>query len=103
MEGTRSETAPRLWQINLPGSETTYTATITQAPEEEEIHIWHRQDPTEFAGLGVNQSAKPADLVAFSHATLFSPTLTTLAEALRKDFLIGFPGLTTETLAKYPP
>ena len=39
MEGTRSETAPRLWQINLPGSETTYAATITQAPEEEEIHI----------------------------------------------------------------
>jgi hypothetical protein len=35
--------------------------------------------------------------------TRYSPPITTLAEALRKDFLIGFPGLTKETLAKYPP
>ena len=86
LEGTRSDTAPKLWHINLPESETTYSVTI--APEEEQIHMWHRE-PTEFAGLAVNQSTKPADLVAFSHATLFSPPLTTLAEALRKDFLIG--------------
>jgi hypothetical protein len=34
---------------------------------------------------------------------MFSPPLTTLAAALRKDFLIRFPSLTKETLAKYPP
>jgi hypothetical protein len=56
-----------------------------------------------YAAIAVNQSTKPADMVAFSHATLFSPPLTTLAAALRKNFLIGFPGLTKETLAKYPP
>jgi len=102
LEGSRSETSPRLWQINLPESETTYSVTI--ATEEEDSYMWYGPPKaTEFSGLAVNQSAKPADLVAFSHATLFSPPLTTLAEALRKDFLIGFPGLTKETLAKYPP
>jgi hypothetical protein len=42
-------------------------------------------------------------MVAFSHATLFSPPITTPAAALLKNFLVGFPGLTKETLAKYPP
>ena len=60
-------------------------------------------EETMYGAVAVNQSTKPADMVAFSHATLFSPPLTTLAAALRKDFLIGFPGLTKETLAKYPP
>jgi hypothetical protein len=64
------------------------------------IQLPHKQ---EYAGLAVNQSAKPTDLVAFSHAALFSPPLTTLAEALCKDYLIGFPGLTKDMLAKYPP
>jgi hypothetical protein len=58
---------------------------------------------TQYAALAVNQSTRPADLVAFSHATLFSPPIKTLAEALRKEFIIGFPGLTKESLAKYPP
>jgi hypothetical protein len=80
LQGTRSEIEPRLWTINLPEAQETM-----------------------YAAIAVNQSTKPADMVAFSHATLFSPPLTTLAAALRKNFLIGFPGLTKETLAKYPP
>jgi Reverse transcriptase (RNA-dependent DNA polymerase) len=78
LQGTRAQTGAKLWHIDLPQT-------------------------SHFAGLAVNQSTKPADLVAFSHAAMFSPTITTLAEALRKDYLIGFPGLTKETLARHPP
>jgi hypothetical protein len=45
----------------------------------------------------------PADLVAFAHAALFSPALTTLKAALDKGFLPPFTGLTAATLARYPP
>ena len=82
LRGTRSKQAPKLWNIELPKEPATETM---------------------YAAIAVNQSTKPADMVAFSHATLFSPPLTTLAAALCKGFLIGFPSLTKVTLAKYPP
>jgi hypothetical protein len=53
--------------------------------------------------LGAVGSAKPAELVVFSHQTLWSPTLRTLEQALQKGFLVNFPGLTTTSLRKYPP
>ena len=40
-----------------------------------------------------NQSAQPADLVAFGHASLFSLTITTLEKALSKNY-VTLPGLT---------
>lgn len=48
-------------------------------------------------------SATPAELVAFAHAALFSPVLSTLKQALDRGFLPNFMGLTTKTLQKYPP
>jgi hypothetical protein len=48
-------------------------------------------------------SATPAELVAFAHATLFSPALSTLAAVLAKGYLTNFPGLMTKLLLKYPP
>jgi len=48
-------------------------------------------------------SATPAELVAFAHATLFSPALSTLETALTKGYLTNFPGLTRTTLKKHPP
>ena len=47
--------------------------------------------------------ATPAHLVAFHHASLGAPTLSTLEKALRLNYITGFPGLTVETLRKYPP
>jgi hypothetical protein len=49
------------------------------------------------------QSATPAELVAFAHATLFSPALSTLQTALDRGFLPSFAGLTSKTLRKHPP
>jgi hypothetical protein len=45
------------------------------------------------ANFAVNQSAQPADLVAFAHASLFSPTITTLEKALTNNY-VNLPGLT---------
>ena len=45
----------------------------------------------------------PADLVAFAHAALFSPAISTLRTALCKGFLPPFPGLNEQTLAQFPP
>jgi hypothetical protein len=59
--------------------------------------------PAQAQALGAVGSATPAELVAFAHAALFSPTLRTLEQALKKGFLVNFPGLTSTTLRKYPP
>ena len=48
-------------------------------------------------------SATPAELVAFAHAALFSPALSTLKQALDNGFLPNFLGLTVVGLRKYPP
>jgi hypothetical protein len=48
-------------------------------------------------------SSTPEELVAFAHAALFSPALSTLMTALKKNYLPPFPGLTETSLRKYPP
>jgi hypothetical protein len=51
----------------------------------------------------VNAINKTPQLVAFAHAALFSPALTTLRKALDRNFLPDFPGLTSRTLRDHPP
>ena len=48
-------------------------------------------------------SATPAELVAFAHAALFSPALSTLKRALANGYLPQFMGLTDKALSKHPP
>jgi hypothetical protein len=43
-------------------------------------------------------SATPAELVAFAHAALFSPVLSTLKQALDRGYLPNFVGLTAKAL-----
>ena len=43
-------------------------------------------------------STKPADVVAFHHAALGSPVVSTLVKAINKNYLPGFPGLTTKSI-----
>lgn len=42
-------------------------------------------------------------LCQFLHAALFSPTVSTLAYAIKNGFIDSFPGLTLETIRKYFP
>jgi hypothetical protein len=77
----------KLWHIDLPP--TTLLAQLTPATA-----------PSANAAIG---SATPSQLVAFAHAALFSPALSTLATALDKNFITNFPGLTPRSLRRYPP
>ena len=59
------------------------------------------QDGIAMATIG--NSSGPGDIVAFHHAALFSPAISTLQTAMEKNFLPPLPGLTKHTLAKYTP
>lgn len=83
-----------LWLITLP------TPVPLKAPANAHAVPAPHQVPQ---ANSVTQPTKAADMVAFSHAALFSPTLSTLQTALDKGYVIGFPGLTSKTLKKYPP
>jgi len=48
-------------------------------------------------------TAKLADLVAFVHATMFSPVMSTMAKAMWCGHLPAFVGLTLEQLQQHPP
>jgi hypothetical protein len=83
LTGTR-DPSNNLWKIslheqNVPPKDTTHEAA---------------------AAIG---SPTTADMVAFAHATLFSPALSTLEKALNKGYLTNFPGLTPTNLKRYPP
>jgi Reverse transcriptase (RNA-dependent DNA polymerase) len=66
--------------------------------------LWHLDpsDSMHHANAAVG-AASPADLVAFAHAAMFSPALSTLAMALTKGYLSNFPGLSSALLRKFPP
>lgn len=86
LQGQRCPTT-RLWLVSIPAT------TPTPAPAMANTHTAYTATlPT-----------KAAEMVAFSHATLFSPTLETLQKALGRGYITGFPGLSTNTLTKYPP
>jgi len=79
LAGTRTPTT-RLWHLDLNPS----------SPVSHESH----------AAVG---SATPAEIVAFMHAALFSPALSTLDLAFSKGYLPNLPGLTQKLLRKHPP
>ena len=51
----------------------------------------------------INATHKVKELVAFAHAALFSPSITTLRKAVTLNFLHDFPGLTIKSLNDFPP
>jgi hypothetical protein len=55
----------------------------------------------EHRALNVNLSTKLDDLVAFAHGAMFSPSIFTLKQALRCNF-ITIAGLRIENLTKQP-
>ena len=66
--------------------------------------LWHLQPQKHAANLAVTTpAATPADLVAFAHATFFSPTIAALTTALQHKYIMNYPGLSLVTLKKYPP
>jgi hypothetical protein len=70
LHGTRSLATNRLWTVTLPSSS-------FPTPQQS------------FAGT--LQTGSPSELVAFAHAALFSPSLSTLTKALSKNYICNFP------------
>jgi len=71
-------------------------------------NLWMLHHPNDNKNIpqamqAINASAKPDDLVRFAHAALYSPAIKTLKEAIRKRYIHGFPGLSLESINKYPP
>ena len=83
LQGHRSTTT-RLWHVT--------TATIDPP----------LPTPTHYAAAAIG-SPNASALVAFAHAALFSPVLSTLESAVLNGYLVNFPGLTLATLRKHPP
>jgi len=81
LQGSRTP-ASKLWELDI--------RPPTPVPPAAHAH----------AAIG---GASPADLVAFAHAALFSPALSTLEVALQRNFVPPFAGLTAATLRRYPP
>jgi hypothetical protein len=67
--------------------------------------LWHLELPTTPLGEAnaAIGSAKPDELVARAHSSLFSPALSALATALDNNFVANFPGLSSRTFCKHPP
>ena len=78
--------------------------TGTRTPS---TRLWHPQPPQLNSkpeqACGAIGSATPAEIVAFTHAALFSPALSILEHALTKGFLVNFPGMTLAQVRKHPP
>ena len=44
-----------------------------------------------------------AERIKFYHASLFSPTMTTLENIIKEGYLVTFPYITTKQLRQFPP
>jgi len=79
-------------------------AVVMQGQRTPSSKLWEldiHPTSTAWANAAVG-SVSTADLVTFAHAALFSPALSTLAEALHRGLLPEFAGLTLDALRKYP-
>jgi hypothetical protein len=86
-----------LWHLSLvPDGNHTQPALNELDTQSVVAPLLHRS----FAAI---QSATTADLVAFAHAALFSPVLSTLKKALERGYVSHFMGLTAQSLNKHPP
>lgn len=61
------------------------------------------EDTTIHLANQINAPTKIPELVAFAHAALFSPAISTLQKAIDMNFLHDFPGLTSATIRQHPP
>ncbi len=59
--------------------------------------------PADNVALTVKSHTTTEQQVAFAHAALFSPAISTLKKALDRGYLPPFPGLTSKSFKKYPP
>jgi hypothetical protein len=79
LHGTRNSPTQPLYKINL------------------------QNPPTPHLTNNVVRNPAIRNRVAFYHAAMFSPTITTWTKAVRNNFLHGWPELTIKQITKYAP
>jgi len=90
LTGTRNK-MHNLWQVTLNQHKNTNKTT-------------QQQDTNKIEQSAQCQSnTKSSRLVAFAHGAFFSPAFSTLQQALAKNYINNFPGLSEQTLCQHPP
>jgi hypothetical protein len=91
--------------IKCPGGEDITCHATPQGLWALQVHELHHPMPETppMAYQTMEHACTPANIVAFHHAALFSPAISTLTMALRKGYLPPLPGLSVTLLRKYTP
>lgn len=105
-------------QLCDDGCTATFTAAdLTVTHDDDTVLTGHRDPRTRLwyvpiqvatpspihTALAVHHHHKTAELVAWAHAALFSPALSTLRNAVARNFVPDFPGLSAASLRQHPP
>ena len=83
----------KLWDIPLPQRQSSPKPISKHVPlpKKHSLNVILRKDKTK------------SDLVQYLHAACFSPTTSTFLQAIQKNFLLSWPGLTSELVKKHLP
>ena len=93
LRGKRSATTG-LWQLHLPPA---------TPPGNILAHSTTNDTPNTHAANSVIPQQTIADRIAFYHATMFSPSLSTWCKAIDANLLSTWPDLTSAQVRKHPP
>ena len=82
-----------------------YQGKIIMQGTRQRNKLWTMDEPiTQHHSLNsVVDAPTIAERIKFYHASLFSPTMTTLENAIKAGYLVTFPHITTKQLRQFPP
>ena len=97
LSGTRAASTG-LWNLHLPTPPPSDTDNNANFPRHD-----NDNQPTTHAANSVISQQTLADRIAFYHAALFSPSLSTWCTAIDNNHLATWPELTSAQIRKHPP
>jgi hypothetical protein len=119
IHGQRDPSTQGLWLATIPEHTATMAAPACAVPaisapdttsaDLVALGLWLAKQTPAIAAPAISSpgtnltDASPANLVAFAHASLWSPSYSTMWRAMMKEYLPPFHGLSLATLKKYPP
>ena len=93
LSGSRSPIT-RLWSLDFPGD--TRTPSLASQPK---VPV----SPSTCYANAVVATDTVADRVAFMHASMFSPSISTCCKAINAGYLSSWPGLTAKQVRQHQP
>jgi hypothetical protein len=102
IQGTRSATT-KLWSIDISKTHQSEPTIVPTAIANAQSQNIPQHPPTSFANT-VSPTSTIADRIAFYHASMFSPALSTWCAAIDAGRTTTFPGeLTSALVRRHPP